>query len=102
MRKDDGKRLGAAVINWNFYSTHRHEKRRCQGHGSHCYKKVIFIQLTAMRKDDAKRLGAAAIKGNYCHEKRRHQAPGCRCYCIFIQLTAVRKDDAKRLGAAVI
>jgi hypothetical protein len=27
MRKDDAKRLVAAVIKRNFYSTHRHEKR---------------------------------------------------------------------------
>jgi hypothetical protein len=39
MRKDDGKRLGAAVRNWNFYLTHCHEKRR--------------------------RLGVAVIKGNF-------------------------------------
>jgi hypothetical protein len=61
MRKDDTKRLGVAVIKGN-----------------------IFIQLTAMRIDDAKRLDAAVIKGNFYsthrHEKRRCQAPGCRCY----------------------
>ncbi len=61
MRKDDAKHLSVAVIKGN-----------------------IFIQLTAMRKDDAKRLGAAVIKGNFYsthrHEKRRRQAPECRCY----------------------
>jgi hypothetical protein len=29
VRKDNGKRLGAAVVKDNFYSTHRNEKRRC-------------------------------------------------------------------------
>ncbi len=82
MRKDDAKRLGAAVIKGNFFQLTCMRKDDGKHLGAAVIK-VHFIQLTAMRKDDAKHLGAAVIKMNFSsthrHEKRRRQAPGCRC-----------------------
>jgi hypothetical protein len=60
MRKDDAVRLFAAV----FREIH--------------FNSPSNIKITAVR------LNAAVIKGSFSpthrHEKRRRQAPGCRCY----------------------
>jgi hypothetical protein len=84
MRKDDAKRLGAALLRVIFLQLTA--MRKDDATGVPLFLRGIFIQLTALRKDDAKRLGAAVIKGNFYsthrHEKRRRQAPGCRCHRI--------------------
>ncbi len=85
MKKDDAKRLGAAVIKRNFIQLTAMRKDDAKRLGATVIK-VNFLQPTAMRKDDSKRLGAAVINGNFYsthrHEKRRQQAPGCRCHRI--------------------